>query len=185
MRKNISEQILIYRAQAKRDPDAFAELYDKYVDKIYRFVYLKLSNREEAEDITSEVFLKTWNYLIDHSNKRTRSFSGLVYRIARNAVVDVYRKRAKTKECSLDQVKEYARENTLINEIELHQNTQALLQQIKKLKNEYQEVIVLRYVDDLSISEIAHITEKSGSNVRVTLHRALKVLKRITQDSHE
>lgn len=186
MRDKLNEQFLLYKVQFKKDPDAFAALYDRYIDKIYRFIYLKLSNRAEAEDVTSEVFLKSWNYLIDSANKgRVRSFSGLLYSIARNAVVDVYRKRAKHKECSIDSVEELARESTLIEEIELHQNMQHLLGQIKKLKNAYQEVIVLRYVDDLSITEIAQITGKSNANVRVTLHRALKVLRRLSQSSHE
>lgn len=180
MKDKFTEQYFLYQIQIKKDPEAFAKLYDLYVEKIYRFIYLKVSSREEAEDITSEVFLKTWNYLIQGSNLPLKSFSGFLYQIARNAVVDVYRKRARTHEISIDQISSSSVSvlNNTVEKIE----AQELLENIKKLKNEYQELLILRYVDGLAMSEIAKIIGKSSVSVRVTIHRAIKVLKKFTED---
>ena len=65
MSGTISEKILLYLERTKQDPDAFSELYDAYVKRIYRFVYFKVSGHEEAEDITADVFLKVWNHIIE------------------------------------------------------------------------------------------------------------------------
>jgi len=76
MKANYREKLLVHKVQEKKDNEAFGELYDLYIEKIYRFVFIKLSNKEEAEDITSEVFLKTWNYLTaDKKQSEIKSFS--------------------------------------------------------------------------------------------------------------
>ncbi|MDO8499706.1 MAG: sigma-70 family RNA polymerase sigma factor [bacterium] len=182
----INEKILLYQAQFRQDPEAFAKLYDEYVKRIYTFVYFKVSNHEEAEDITSEVFLKAWHYLSE--KKEVKSFGGLVYRMARNCVIDLYRSRSikpefltvnpeQTEELDFgDGGRWYA---DLSDKIE----TQAVLAGLKKLKQEYQEVITLRYVNELEIDEIAVIVGKGQVAVRVTLHRALKKLKGILSAS--
>lgn len=96
-----SEKLLLLRLRTKEDPEAFAKLYDIYAKRIYSFVFFKVSNREEAEDITSEVFLKAWRYI--NEKKKIESFSGLLYRLARNSVIDLYRSRVGQKESlSLD-----------------------------------------------------------------------------------
>jgi DNA-directed RNA polymerase specialized sigma24 family protein len=70
-----SDTILLHRVEANHDPEAFAELYDRYVKQIYRFIYFKVSGHEEAEDLTADVFLKTWNYI--QEGKEVKSFSGI------------------------------------------------------------------------------------------------------------
>ena len=179
MKSNISKKILLYRVQTKKDPEAFTALYDIYVKKIYRFIYFKVSNHEEAEDITSEVFLQAWNY-INEGNK-VESFSGLLYRVARNKVVDVYRIRAKDMKRSIDSVDDYElRDDTDLNkEVADKDEIKEILNSLHKLKQEYQEVITLKYIDELTTSEIGEITNKGNVAVRVTLHRALKKLKHI------
>jgi RNA polymerase sigma-70 factor (ECF subfamily) len=86
-----TEKILLFQIQQKQNSEAYGKLYDAYVRQIYRFVYFKVSTHEEAEDITAEVFLKAWRYL--QEKKEVKSFSGLLYRIARNGIVDLYRAR--------------------------------------------------------------------------------------------
>jgi len=93
MGRKLNEKKLVYSVRVKKDPSAFAELYDSYVEKIYRFVYFKINSKEEAEDIVSSVFLKVWTYLIEYTEKEIDSFSGLIYRVARNAIIDFYRER--------------------------------------------------------------------------------------------
>lgn len=185
--ESIKEKFLLYKIQAKQDADAFAELYDKYIGEIYRFIFFKVSHREEAQDLTSEVFLKTWNYLANHPHdKEIKSFRGLIYRIARNAVVDFYRARAQRHECALDEVVQYRAEDiSSYTHIELKAEAARILQALKKMKREYQDIILLKYVEEMSVGEIAESLDKSQTAVRVTLHRATKVLKRMLGDSHE
>jgi len=176
----ISEKKLLYKIQTRKDPDAFGKLYDLYIEKIYRFIFLKLSHKQEAEDVTSEVFLKAWHYLIDPSKDSVKHFSGLVYKIARNSVIDVYRKRSNTKEFSLEDSDSIVSDDALA-QIEQKHDVQIILKSLHKLKSQYQELIVFRYVDELSISEIAEILDKKPTAVRVGLHRAIKTLKNIVQ----
>lgn len=184
MNGTIAEHLLVKRVIAHKDSDAYAALYDAYVERIYRFIYFKVGNKETAEDVTSDVFLRVWHYLVGQP-KNIDSFSGLVYRVARNAIVDVYRKRAKDKEymSTVDMVEITEVTTDATEKIDQEQNVAQLLQLIKKMKQEYQEVIILRHIDELSISEIARILEKSQTNVRVTLHRAVKKLQQMTEYS--
>ncbi len=179
MKSTIGKKILLYRVQTKKDPEAFTQLYDIYVKKIYRFIYFKVSNHEEAEDITSEVFLQTWNY-INEGNK-VESFSGLLYRVARNKIVDVYRARAKEMKRSIDDLDDYELrdDGDLSKEVGDKIEIKEILNSLHKLKQEYQEMITLKYIDELTTNEIGEITGKGKIAVRVTLHRALKKLKQI------
>ncbi len=180
----LTEKILLYRIFTKKDPEAYAELYDLYVQRIYRFVFFKVSNHENAEDITSEVFLKAWQFLITNSEEQPeiKSFSGLLYKIARNSIIDFYRSRAAKPEVTLDENIEVTDEGKWYDELANKMETGKIVEAIKKLKQEYQEVLTLKYVDELDISEIAEITGKSQLSVRVTMHRALKKLKQILGD---
>lgn len=181
MKALIEEKLLLYKVVTKKDSDAFAKLYDFYIEPIYRFVFFKLSNREDAEDITSEVFLKTWDYLIEDEDKEINSFRQLVYTIARNRVVDVYRERARRQECSIETVRDVATVDDINDKLQQNQSTEQLLSNIKKLKVEYQEVIQLRYVEGLPIKDIAAILNKKSTNVRIIIFRAKKKLKELSQ----
>src|SRR5437868_3511880 len=101
MSGKIAEHILLYKLHVKQDPEAYAALYDTYVKQIYRFVYFKVSSHEEAEDITSEVFLKAWHYI--QEKREIKSFSGLLYRMARNCIIDLYRHKSSKPETRLDE----------------------------------------------------------------------------------
>ena len=182
MKAHYREKLLVHKVQDGKDSTAFGELYDLYIEKIYRFVFIKVSNKEEAEDITSDVFLKTWNYLTSDTHKDViRSFSGLIYRIARNALVDFFRHKSTRQECTLDTL-EIEDTNNAIEKIEVHHEAEYVIRVLKKMKREYQEIILLRYVEELSIAEISDILNKKKTNVRVTLHRALVILKSLLQD---
>jgi RNA polymerase sigma-70 factor (ECF subfamily) len=148
----------------------------KVMEEIYRFIYFKVSGHEEAEDLTAEVFLKAWNYI--QEGKEVKSFSGILYRIARNTIIDLYRSKAAQPEVTslYNEEVEASDENVWLKKMDISIEHQGIVQVIKKLKQEYQEVVTLRFIDDLSIEEIAEITGKKKIAVRVTLHRALKKL---------
>jgi RNA polymerase sigma-70 factor (ECF subfamily) len=186
MKGKISEKILLYRLQSKQDPEAFAELYDLYIQRIYRFVFFKVSGHEEAEDITSEVFLKVWNHISE--GKELKSFSGLLYRVARNCIIDMYRAKSVRVHpllfSEIDEQSDPSDSGGAIEKIHASEEAKKIIAQIKKLKQEYQEILTLRYIDELTIDEIAEIVGKGKVAVRVTLHRAMKRLKIITQNNY-
>ena len=185
MNSNIKEKLFLYKVRNNKDAESYAVLYDKYVEPIYRFVYFKISNKEEAEDVTSEVFLKAWDYLTKNKDIEIKSFRALVYAIARNKIVDVYRDRAKRKELPREEAVGINSKTDLHHETAVSQDAEQLLETIKSLKQEYQDVIHLRHVEGLSTKEIAEVLDKKASSVRVTLHRAINKLKELLEDKYE
>ncbi|HAZ29046.1 MAG TPA: hypothetical protein DCY48_04725 [Candidatus Magasanikbacteria bacterium] len=189
-RHRLHEQMLVIRITKEKDTEAFSELYDLYIERMYRFVAFKVSKREEAEDITGDVFLRVWEYLTRSANdeKHIRSFRGLIYQIARNAIIDHYRKQASRQEYPLESMEDVQGQSSmeLMTEVDNLLDTQAQMQHlaraIKKMKLEYQEIVFLRYTEGLSTAEIAHILGKKKTAVRVTLHRAMNVLKKIIEE---
>lgn len=180
MKQQLKEKTLLYRVKTKHDPEAFAELYDLYVEKIYRFVYLKVSHRQLAEDITSDVFLKAWQYLTDvEKGKRIKHFSGFIYRVTRNAIIDTYRKKSRQVETSLDIHIDIRAQESHVEVIHRKHDSAQILTLVKKLKQEYQEVVTLRYVEGMSTKEIAALMDKRPTAVRVMLHRAMKKLQQL------
>ncbi len=172
----IKEKILLNKIKSG-DEQAFGELYDLYVDKIYRFIYFKVSRTEEAEDLTSEVFLRLWQYIRDGvAIDNVRAF---LYRISRNVVIDFYRKNYGKETLSLEDhdVIDNLRADNLIDKIDLQVHFKKIMEKLDTLKEEYREVILLRYVEEYSIAEIAEITGKTKGAVRVLIHRALEKLK--------
>ena len=184
MKSSLEEKSLLYKVQTQKDPEAFALLYDVYVQPIYRFVYFKISHKEEAEDVTGEVFLKCWQYLSGGKGSEIRSLSALLYTIARNQIIEVYRRRASRPDTPLDADLELGDKGRTAQLIEVKEEIEKLMHLLKKLKQEYQEVLLLRYVEEFSIGEIATITGKTHTSVRVTLHRATKKLKNLADDIH-
>ncbi len=181
MKMNFQEKILIARLKLK-DRESFAKLYDIYIDKIYRFIYFKVSKKEDAEDLSSQVFLKIWQYALENKIKIGGSFQALLYKTARNLVIDHYRKDKGPCEFSIEEKKEKGWEiadNSIDSEKNINQSIEIkkIEERLKSLKSEYQEVIILHYINELSIKEIADILEKNKGAVRVTIHRALKALK--------
>lgn len=183
MRVQITEKILLYKVITKADSVAYGKLYDLYVAKIYRFIFLKVRTKEDAEDITNEVFLKTWQHITKNKEdtEAIRSFSGLIYKIARNLIVDHYRKISRKKENQFGLLENLTETRDLLKQVEINQDMARTFQLLRKLKQEYQEVVLLRYTEELSIKEISDILGKRPTAIRVTLHRALKKLKQLAE----
>ncbi|MFZ5365209.1 MAG: RNA polymerase sigma factor [Patescibacteria group bacterium] len=184
MNKNkFTIKYLVYQTRNQKDPESFARLYDMYVDQIFRFVRFKVETEEIAQDITSDIFLRTWQYLLE-SSRPIDNFNALIYRICRNCVVDHYRKRSREAQVynaeNFEQLIHDRQDITedIDNKIDFGQ----IEEKLKLLKEEYREVIILRYVEGLTVSEISKILDKTKSNVRVLIHRALKTLKDIIHD---
>lgn len=183
----LKEKYLLFRAKSK-DPDAFAQLYDLYAERIYRFIFFKVSSVEEAQDLTSEVFLKTWQYILD--GKEIEHLHALFYKVARNTVIDHYRRQAIRKDVSLDETisaeditEQGIAEEATIRAVELTLDMDTVRDKLRDLKDEYKDVIILRYMDELSVNEIAEILGKKPGAVRVLLYRALTTLKSLLEAS--
>ena len=183
----IQEKLLLSQIKHK-DTDAFAKMYDAYSESIYRFIYFKVPTTEIAEDLTSEVFLKAWAYLTNKEKKNIVHIRAFLYTTARNQVTDYYRKRSSAKDVSLESMNAENQTDIATEELHLtfHTNPGGSLQKyVRRLKEEYQEVILMRFVEELSIGEIAKSTNKTRGNVRVIIHRALKALRELVEEGQK
>lgn len=177
--KALKEKILLLKVK-KKDQNAFAEVYDEYVEKIYRFIFFKVNSEEEAKDLTSEVFLRAWDYLI--KDKKIKSIKSFLYQIARNLVVDHYRDRSRKEivdEVFLEQIEDHEPRADKKTEIKLEADR--LQKYIRELKDDYKEAVLLKFIEEYSIGEIADILKKTKGNVRVLLHRAIKALQMMAE----
>ena len=154
----------------------FSKIYDQYVTKIYRFIYLKVSSQEAAEDLSSEVFVRTWETYRSESTK-IENIQAYLYQIARNVVADHYRAR-KIRTVSVEETAEIVDPaDSLQGQAVLNLEMDRIQKALATIQGDYQDLIIWRYLDELSVPEIAQITGKTEENVRVGIHRALQALK--------
>ncbi len=157
--------------------EQFSRIYDQYINKIYRFVYLKVSSQEIAEDITSKVFLKSWESY-QKSRQPIQNINAFLYQVARNAVTDHYREDGRTKIISTDSTFEIADTRTNLHEkAMLTADMEVVKKAIQGLKKDYQDVLIWHYLEDMSTPLIAEILNKPAGTVRVMIHRGLQYLK--------
>ena len=173
MRKD-NEKLLLIQATNK-DSEAFGLLFDKYSNQIYRFIYFKVRTKEIAEDLSSQTFLKVWEYLSGGGS--INQFKAFIYKTARNLVIDYYRSREK-EELPLIYCEDIEDEVKINPDKEI--DKAALEKLLVSLKIEQREIIVLRYIEELSIKEISKIVDKSPGHIRVLIHRAFKELRKYT-----
>lgn len=170
------EQKLVKKAK-DGEVEAFGLLYDHYLPKIYRFVLLKVSYREEAEDLAHQTFLKAWENISQY-DLRGYSFGSWLYQIARNATIDYYRK--SRPQVSIEAAAELPFEGDFLQQsIDSKIEWTKLTEGIKKLKDTEQDVLIMRFVQDLSLKDVAEILGKSEGAVKLIQHRAIRNLKKI------
>ena len=162
---------------AKRgDKNAFSELYEYYITPIFRFVYFRVRNRADAEDLTQGIFLKIWNAMPKYKQKKN-PFSSWLYSVARNSVIDFWRKKKDWNIGELGEglIKDDGRPlDELIDE---EQELITIKKMMELLTEEQQEVIVFKYIDELSNKEISLILDKKEDAVRQLQSRAIKTLR--------
>ena len=166
----------------KRDQEAFTEVYDENVADIYRFVYFKIGSEEEAKDLTSVIFLKTWNHVQNNTLEDAKTLRALLYKVARNAIIDHYREKGNQKNISLDDAEnpiDIADESNEVERLSQEQEMELIRRKLPLLKEEYREIIIMRFINDLTLEEIADVTQKTKGNIRVIMHRALTALREL------
>jgi RNA polymerase sigma-70 factor, ECF subfamily len=165
----------LVRLASMGDAAAFGKLYDIHLDTVYRYVYYKVRNGVEAEDITAQVFLKAWEAMPRYQ-LREAPFVHWLLRLARNAVIDRYRT-AKTHEELDETLRSWDPDPQ--GEYLRGEETRELANAIRRLPEEYQTVIALRFMQDMSYQELAGLMGKSPGALRVIQHRALTALRRL------
>lgn len=161
--------------------EAFGHLYDLFLDKIYRFIFLKVSNKQEAEDLSQQVFMKAWE-AIGRFEDEGVPFSSWLYKIARNLVIDFYR----TRKASIS-LEENIDSEVLWDEIDAgeeivrNHEKETILIALNDLTEDQKDVILLRYIEDLSYDEIAKITNKNQTALRILQYRGMKKLRVILE----
>jgi RNA polymerase sigma-70 factor (ECF subfamily) len=174
VRKN-DEGELIRRAR-QRDADAFTELYRRHIDRIFRYVLLRVADESTAEDITSDVFVRALEAL-DTYEDRGAPFAAWLYRIANARVIDHWR-RTRRAHVSLETSGIDASVDEPARDVLMYKT---LAESLARLTNEQQEVIILKFVEGYSITEIARITGRTEGAVKSLQHRALAALARLME----
>jgi RNA polymerase sigma-70 factor (ECF subfamily) len=167
-----AEIVSLVAAARKRDYEALSKLSTYYYPKIYRHILYKVSNREDAEDLTSEVFVR----MVKSLPKQKGSFNAWLYRIANNLAIDYYRKRARRKEVSLAEEFEEHIPGQL-DEAEKILEREDLNKAISTLPDDQRQTILLKFMEGYGNKEIANILEKTVGAVKALQFRALNNLK--------
>jgi RNA polymerase sigma-70 factor (ECF subfamily) len=186
----------MFNREERKKKKEFEMVYDKHVEQIFRFVFLKVSSKDDAEDVTSKVFIRVWEAMQkekDRYKPEIKNYRAFIYKIARNMVIDYYRQNRPEMEekdaenqtklstnranVSLDDIvaidKEMRADERAIFNSEIEEVKKAL----KNLNDDYQNVIIWYYLDELTASEIADLLEKTEVSVRVLIYRAMDSLR--------
>lgn len=154
---------------------SFLSFYNDYSDQIFRFCFIKTSNRDVALDLTQETFTKMWEYIAE-KKEEIREPKSLLYRIATNLVIDYYRKK---KSESLEALIEYGfnPEETMSISLEKELEIKELHLKLYKLEDKYKDILIMRFVEDMSLEEIAKVYDQHANTIAVRIHRAIEKLK--------
>lgn len=175
MEQDENESALIERA--KTDKDAFGELYQRYVDRIYNYVYYRTGNKDDAEDLTSRIFMRAMRHIPNYDD-RGIPFSAWLYRIAHNLVANWHRDRSRRKVIALDDISQwYIRDEGPELATQFIEDTDALLAAIQRLPTDRQELLILKFVDRLPNAEIGAIMGRSEGAIKSLYHRTLIALR--------
>ncbi len=189
----------MFNRKERKQKQEFETVYDKNVDNVFRFIYLKVSSKEDAEDITSKVFLRVWEAIKkdegEKSNYKIKNYRAFIYKVARNMVIDYYRQnrperettenerdleknKAKTTKVPLEDVVLIDKEMRPDEKAQINFEVEEIKSALKNLNEDYQNVIIWYYLDELTSSEIADLLEKTEATVRVLIHRAVESLRK-------
>jgi RNA polymerase sigma-70 factor, ECF subfamily len=168
-----AEDDLVSRA-CTGDGQAFSELYERLADRIYRYIYFRVSDEETAEDLSSRVFLKAWEHLPNY--KRSSSpFIAWLYTIAHNMLIDHYR--TDRQPAHLDEIASLPADEASPSEVcETRLDAAALRQALELLTPIQREVITLKLIDGMDTQEVARRLRKSQGAVRALQMRGLQAL---------
>lgn len=159
------------------DAGAFAAVYDRYAPALLRHLSYRTPNKETAEDLLSKTFLKVWEYV--REGKKITYLKQFLYTTAQNALTDFYRRKNNSDVLS-DDMTEYDRpdenDRTVVM-IDRDFDKVKLAEALAKIRPEFRDILVMRFIDELEVNEVAKALELTPNAVYVRVHRALKALK--------
>lgn len=158
------------------DKEAFGKLYDTFLDAVYRFVYFRVGTREEAEDITEQAFVSIFEH-IGEFREQGVPFEAWLFRIARNKVIDHYR--SHKPQASLDEIAQSPANDNVEHSVEVKLTKEYIMDCVRTLPASYQEIIILKYIEEKTNEEISELLDKPLAHVRVLQSRALAKLRSI------
>lgn len=176
-KKSVAEPELIARAQ-RGNAEAFGELYKLHLDAIYAYVYSRVGNVNDAENLTQTIFVKAWKALGRYKSQSNVPFRAWLYRIAHNAVIDYYRTKKESTPLE-DQTMLPDSGQTPEQSVISQERQQYLRSALHKLRPAYQQVLSLRFLNELDYSETAQALGREVGTVRVLQYRALKALRKV------
>jgi RNA polymerase sigma-70 factor (ECF subfamily) len=158
---------------------SFGQFYELYLKEIYRYIYFRVENHQEAEDLTTKVFLDAWESLLKKPREqKIENIRAWIYRIAHNKVID-YRRTRKQLVSIEDNSHKNLQAGGLEGDMEDLLISQQLAEGIRQLPSNYQQVIILRFINQLSHAEVAEIMQTTEKYMRVLQHRALRQLRQL------
>ncbi len=163
----------------------FMKSYDEHADALFRFCYFQTSHRETATDLVQETYTKTWLYLKE--GKQIDNLRAFLYKVAKNLIIDYRRKK---KSHSLDAIMEtgvdFADDEADVGQAAVHaSDTDFVVGMLEELDEGDREILSMRYINEMSIKEIADTLDLTTNNVSVKIHRAVDKLKRLAQDHYD
>lgn len=175
MIQGMREQFLLYRLRVHRDADAYRELYEKYHLRIVRYIRAR-APMEDVEELVACTFEKMFIYASANSIK---SFNALLYTMARTTVASYFRDKDRRPTIGLDLEKHdvESSDRPVDEVIDIDTDIGRLKKVLKTLNAQYRDILIMRYMQEMEISEIAQALGKTPNNVRVIIHRALASLK--------
>jgi len=162
------------------DSNAFGRLYDMHVDRVYRHIYYRVTNVADAEDLTQKVFLKAWKGMSKYK-KTTSPFPAWLMTISHNVIIDFYRSRKPEFHGDFDITSPPEADPARM--VETRNSEEEIKKYIRLLGNDQQQVILFRFIEDMSFAEIGAAMGKSEGAIRVILHRGLSKLKNIMEQA--
>ncbi len=178
-----TDQDLIHQA-SRRDRDAFGDLYERYLEAVYRYCCHRLRSAQEAEDLTEQIFLKVWEYLTGSRQARpVEHFRAWLFRIARNAVIDHTRKQQPEAYDPATLAAVLPGAGSAEDEAQCRNSLQRLHAALDQLDETGREIITLRFLAGLRHQEVARILGLQEGHVRVLQYRALKQLRMILEEA--
>jgi len=183
MTEHVDENELV--EEAKTNPEVFGILYERYVTKIYNYIYYRTGDQQEAEDLTAKVFHKALSHISSYKNKG-HPFSAWLYRIAHNLIANWHRDQKKRKTISIDDLNLPGKQDdhpfhTTVKSEEVA----ILLEAIQKLPPVRQQLLILKFVEGESNAEIGRILNRSEGAIKSLYHRTLLALKDLLAEHSE
>lgn len=169
---------LLLVEQAKSDAEAFGLLYERYVQRIYNYIYYRTGNHHDAEDLTAKTFQRAMKH-IPHYEQRGVPFSAWLYRIAHNVMANWHRDRSRRKVIALDELVLYhQRQQSPEGLVEQNEEKRELLKVIRRLPADRQQLLVLKFVEGMSNEGIGQIMGRSEGAIKSLYHRTLLALRK-------